>query len=133
MVPMAPSDHRSQPDFATFDKAWLASRRWFRSKARPMRDVTVHDAAALSADAWLLVLSVGFTDGGEALYFVPVTQSAGPAEEPADGAGVWRSLAAMMARGEERIVGTRGEFVLEPTAALGELLPGGAEEADALE
>jgi trehalose synthase-fused probable maltokinase len=133
MVPMAPTDHRRDPDFATFDPAWLAARRWFRSKARPIRDVTVHDAAAVTADAWLLVLSVRFTDGGEALYFVPVTQTAGPPQEPADGAGVWRSLAAMMARGQERIGGRRGEFVLEPTPALGELLPGGAEEADALE
>jgi trehalose synthase-fused probable maltokinase len=132
MVPMAPIDHRRDPDFAIFDAAWLASRRWFRSKARPVREVTVHDAAFLADDAWLLVLSAHFTDGGEAHYFVPVTQTAGSLTEPPDGAGVWRSLAALMARGSQRITGGRGEFVLEPTPALGELLPGGADEADAL-
>jgi trehalose synthase-fused probable maltokinase len=133
MVPMAASDHRLAPDSATFDAAWLTSRRWFRSKARPLREVTVHDAAALADDAWLLVLAAHFVDGGEAHYFVPVTSRGGGQAEPADGAGVWRSMVASMAAGSQRIGGSRGEFVLEPTPALGELLPGGADEADRLD
>ncbi|HYN65078.1 MAG TPA: hypothetical protein VES36_10795 [Candidatus Limnocylindrales bacterium] len=133
MVPMAPNDHRLIPDSLTFDPAWLASRRWFRSKARPLREVTVHDAAPLADDGWLLIVAAHFADGGEAHYFVPVTLAAGRQAEPADGAGVWRSLVALMAGGQQRIHGNRGEFVLEPTPALGELLPGGADEAARLE
>jgi trehalose synthase-fused probable maltokinase len=133
MVPMAPSDLRRNPDSAPFDAAWLASRRWFRSKARPLREVTVHDAASLADDAWLLVLAAHFADGGEERYFVPVTRTAERQAEPADGAGVWRGLVGLMAGGQARIVGGRGEFVLEPTPALGELLPGGADEAGGLD
>jgi maltokinase len=133
MVPMAPSDHRRNPDSATFDAAWLASRRWFRSKARPLREVTVHDAASLAGDVWLLVLAAQFADGGEAHYFVPVTRTADRQVEPADGAGAWRTLVGLMAGGQRRIRGSRGEFMLEPTPALGELLPGGADEADLLD
>jgi trehalose synthase-fused probable maltokinase len=133
MVPMAPTDHRRNPDSATFDAAWLASRRWFRSKARPLREVTVHDVAPLAGDAWLLVLAAQFADGGEARYFVPVTRTADRQAEPADGAGAWRALVGLMAGGQRRIRGRRGEFMLEPTPVLGELLPGGAGEADLLE
>jgi maltokinase len=133
MVPMAPSDLRRNPDSATFDAAWLASRRWFRSKARPLREVTVHDAASMAGDAWLLVLAAHFVDGGEERYFVPMTQTAERQAEPADGAGVWRGLVGSMAGGRQRIAGSRGEFVLEPTPALAELLPGGASEAAALD
>jgi maltokinase len=132
MVPMAPSDHRPKPDTASFDAAWLASRRWFRSKARPLREVTVHDAASLSDEAWLLILAARFVDGGEARYFVPVTRIAGRQAEPADGAGVWRSLVGLMAGGQQEVRGSRGEFVVESTPALGELLPGGLDEADRL-
>jgi hypothetical protein len=132
MVPMAPSDHRRNPDAATLDAAWLASRRWFRSKSRPLRKVTVHDAAPLAGDAWLLVLAAHFADGGEAHYFVPVTRTADRQAEPADGAGAWRALLGLMAGGQRRIRGSRGEFVLESTPALGELLPGGADAAAGL-
>lgn len=133
MAPMAPSDHPRNLDSDTFDASWLASRRWFRSKGRPIREVTVHDAARLAGDAWLLVLAVRFTDGGEARYFVPATRTAGRQTEPADGAGAWRSLVGLMVVGKHRIRGEHGEFVLEPTPALGDLLPGGADEAAGLE
>jgi trehalose synthase-fused probable maltokinase len=133
MEPMAPSDPRPNPGSATFDAAWLASRRWFRSKARPLREVTVHDAAYLAGEAWLLVLAAHFADGGEAHYFVPVTRTADHQAEPADGAGAWRALVGLMAGGQHRLPGNRGEFVLEATPALGDLLPGGAGEADLLD
>src|SRR5215210_6459616 len=123
MAPMAPGDLRRNPDPAPFDAAWLASRRWFRNKARPLREVTVHDAASLADGAWLLVLVAHFADGGQERYFVPVTRTAGRQAEPADDAGVWRGLVGLMAGGRERIGGSRGEFVLEATPALGELLP----------
>jgi trehalose synthase-fused probable maltokinase len=133
MAPMAPSDESRNPDSATFDAAWLASRRWFRSKARSIREVRVHDAARLAGEAWLLVLAVRFTDGGEALYFVPATGSAGRQAEPADGDGAWRSLVGQLADGGQRIRAEHGAFVLEPTPALADLLPGGADEAAGLE
>jgi trehalose synthase-fused probable maltokinase len=132
MVPMAPSDHRRNPDSVTFDTAWLASRRWFRSKARPLREVTVHDAAPVAGDTWLLVLAAQFADGGEAHYFVPVTRTADHQAEPADGAGAWRALVGLMAGGQQRIRGSRGEFMLQATPVLGELLPGGVDEAGGL-
>jgi trehalose synthase-fused probable maltokinase len=132
MVPMAPSDHRRNPDSVTFDTAWLASRRWFRSKARPLREVTVHDVAPVAGDTWLLVLAAHFADGGEAHYFVPVTRTADHQAEPADGAGAWRALVGLMAGGQQRIRGSRGEFMLQATPVLGELLPGGVDEAGGL-
>ncbi|MGH9619686.1 MAG: putative maltokinase [Bryobacteraceae bacterium] len=52
------------PDF-------LAGRRWFRAKARSIRETAVEDV--LEADgAWILLLQVGYTDGGSDRYLAPV-------------------------------------------------------------
>ena len=105
----------------------LTSQRWFRSKGRPIADVTLEDAAALAADpgardAALIVVRVGFSDGGsDELYLLPMLAEAalpGPVpapqpgivmvhdpvygsvlREPSDGDGAWTRLLAGIAAG----------------------------------
>src|ERR687892_514606 len=100
MAPMAPSDK--------LDAAWLASRRWFRSKARKLRSVTVHDQATLPAGGALLILDAAFADGGHEHYTVPAWPAADGFREPGDGDGLWRELVALMADGGRQLEGRQG-------------------------
>ena len=124
MGPMAPSDQ--------LDATWLASRRWFRSKARALRSVTVHDEATLPDGGALLVLDAGFADGGHECYMVPAWPAGAGYREPADGDGLWCEVVAVMADGGRQLEGQQGRFSLEPGPALAGLLPGGRAQADAL-
>ena len=124
MAPMAPNE--------LLHATWLASRRWFRSKSRPLSGVTVHDAVALPKDGELLILAAAFADGGEERYVVPAVAGRDGYREPADGEGLWRAMVAAMADGGMEVSGRHGRFSLEPGPALGELLPGGRAEADGL-
>ncbi len=133
MGPMAPADPRLADPAAAFDVRWLASRRWFRSKARGLESVQVVDAIALSGAARLVILAARHPDGGEDRYLVPaVVDVDGTLREPRDGEGAWSALAAAMAGRTER-VGTAGRFAFHATAALNRLLPSGAAGASALE
>ncbi|HEY8179898.1 MAG TPA: phosphotransferase [Candidatus Limnocylindria bacterium] len=110
--------------------AWLVEQRWFRSRTRPLRAVTVHDSIELPVtDAVLLVLRASFVEGADERYLVPAMASAEPPREAADGDGVWRSLVALMADGPRLLPGRRGGLALEPGPALAALLPGGRAEA----
>lgn len=51
---------------------FLASRRWFRSKARPIREVRVEDVVPFSAANSLHVLDVAYADGGHDTYLLPL-------------------------------------------------------------
>jgi maltose alpha-D-glucosyltransferase/alpha-amylase len=127
---------RAEPpslDPAPFDVAWLASRRWFRSKSRPLGEVAIHDAARLGGDGWLLVMAANFVDGGVARYLVPAVGSPGSWREPPDGAGAWRRLVVRMVDAHPSIETTRGSFTFQATDAMSDLLPGGADEASRLE
>ena len=74
----------------------LASRRWFRSKQRPIAAVTEVDRAPIGPGV-LVVLEVTFDDdGGPERYLAPVVDG----REPADGDGLWAALAEAIARGE---------------------------------
>ncbi len=78
MAPMAPSDQpttaRPAADLAT----WLVAQRWFRSRTRPLRAVTIHDRVELPAgNAAVLVLLASFSDGGEERYLVPAVVAPG--------------------------------------------------------
>ncbi len=85
----------------------LASQRWFRSKQRPIAAVTEVDRAPIGPGA-LVVLEVGFADGGPSeRYLTPMVDG----REPADGEGLWSSLAEAIGR-EERI----GRFVARRAA-----------------
>lgn len=76
----------------------LASRRWFRSKQRPISAITEVDRAPIGP-GHLVVLEVSFADeGGAERYLVP---SVGD-REPADGDGLWVALAEAIRR-DERI------------------------------
>ncbi len=135
MAPMAAGDQPAADVLRPFDAAWLTSRRWFRSRSRPLRAVTVLDAAGLPGDgAQLLVLSASFSDdGGDERYLVPVVASAEVGlREPADGDGVWRSLVALMVDGPRSLTSRFGGFVAEPGPGLPGLLPGGRREAESL-
>ena len=79
----------------------LASRRWFRSKQRTIADVRAIDQAAIGPGA-LVVLEVGFADGGLERYLAPMVDG----REPIDGDGMWGALAKAISR-DERI----GPFV----------------------
>jgi maltose alpha-D-glucosyltransferase/alpha-amylase len=130
---MAPADPRLADRAAAFDAGWLASQRWFRSKARRLESVAVVESVALSGDAQLVILAARHADGGEDRYLVPaVAEPDGTLREPRDGEGAWRGMAAAMADGTALGAGS-GRFAFHADAALGELLPGGASEALELE
>jgi predicted trehalose synthase len=128
MAPMAPSDPLTAP-LELLDPAWLSTRRWFRSKTRPLRAVSVDDAISTELGGEILVLLATFADGGEERYLVPVVADADGPREPADGDGLWRSLMALMADGPHTLTSRRGGLVLEPGPALAQMLPGGRAEA----
>lgn len=50
---------------------FLAGRRWFRSKARTIREADAEDVLATD-QAWILVLRIGYSDGGTERYLLPV-------------------------------------------------------------
>ena len=78
------------------DPADLASRRWFRSKQRPIADVTMVDRASIGPGA-LVVLEVSFADGGgPERYLAPMVDG----HEPADNEGLWSALAEAIGRAE---------------------------------
>ncbi len=77
----------------------LASARWFRAKQRPIASVTEFDAAPIGPGS-LVVLEVGFADGGEPeRYLAPLIDG----REPADGEGLWSALAEAI--GEQSRIG----------------------------
>ena len=85
----------------------LASRRWFRSKQRPIAAITVVDQAPIGPGA-LVVLEVVFADGGPPeRYLAPMVDG----REPSDGEGAWTAMAAAIGR-EQRI----GPFVAHRAA-----------------
>jgi trehalose synthase-fused probable maltokinase len=128
---MAPADAALVERAAAFDAAWLAGRRWFRSKSRPLASTTVEDAVTLvPATTVLVVLRADFADGGSDRYLVPAVaqQPDGTLREPADGDGAWAAIVAAIARSSVAD-GQAGRFAFEPGATLADLLSGGAEEA----
>jgi trehalose synthase-fused probable maltokinase len=126
---MAPADPRLAERAAAFDSEWLASRRWFRSKARQLESVRVEEEVALPGGARLVILLARHADGRTDRYLVPaVAGSDGTLREPADGEGAWSAMAAAMAD-EVEISAPSGSLAFRSTAALGALLPDGAHEA----
>ena len=107
--------------------AWLASRRWFRAKQRPIATVTQFDRASLGPGE-LSVLEVRYADGGiPDHYLVPTVEG----RDPEDDDGAWTAIVGAMADGAE-IQGLRGRFTCSRTDALEELVPSAHEAAAAL-
>ena len=121
---MAPADPRLAERAAAFDAEWLASRRWFRSKARQLESVRVEEEVALpGGDARLVILQARHADGGTDRYLVPaVADPDRTLREPADGEGAWRAMAAAMAD-EVEVSSPSGSLAFRSTTALGALLP----------
>jgi maltose alpha-D-glucosyltransferase/alpha-amylase len=119
---------------SAFDADWLAARRWFRTKARPLAAVAVEDVAPLGVGgSVLIVLRAEHAGGGADRYLVPaVVPEGAAAREPADGDGTWRALVGAIAEGASAAA-EHGHFRFEPTASLGALLPEGATAAGRLE
>jgi trehalose synthase-fused probable maltokinase len=130
---MAPADAALGERAAAFDAAWLAGRRWFRSKSRPLASTTVEDAVALEPrTSVLLVVRADFVDGGSERYLVPaLADPAGTLREPANGDGTWAAIASAIAR-RSAAEGSAGRFTFEPEAALAELLGDGPDVAASL-
>lgn len=129
---------RPEPDLAErasrFDAAWLAERRWFRTKARRLAGVSLQDAARLGESrAWLLILRAEHADGREDRYLVPaVAGEDGQLREPVDGDGAWRALVGSLASGDD-LHGDACHFAMHATEAMDRLLPGGRTEAAGLD
>jgi trehalose synthase-fused probable maltokinase len=106
----------------------LVEQRWFRSKQRPVISIREHDRAALAGEAALVIVEVGYADGGRPdRYVLPLVEG----REPEDGDGAWAAMIAAIAAGAE-LRGRAGTFRCAPTAALAELLPSAMESAAAL-
>lgn len=58
--------------------AYLTARRWFRSKARPIKEVIVEDVVPFSAANRLFVLTVSYEDGGTDNYLLPLSLALSP-------------------------------------------------------
>ncbi len=111
---------------------WLAAQRWFGARDRSIARVSLTDAASLPLersprlDAWLLVVTITFADGGERRYLVPAMGTdGGPLHEPGDGDGAWRAIVGAIIGGDA-LPGEAGSFRCEPLPALEALAPGGA-------
>ncbi len=52
---------------------WLPTRRWYQGKDRTIASVSVVDRSDLPGGLVLLVVGVGYEDGGADRYFLPVT------------------------------------------------------------
>jgi trehalose synthase-fused probable maltokinase len=115
-----------------FSAEWLAAQRWFRSKSRRVAEVTLHDAAPLGSDGWVLVLTATDDAGNEDRYLVPAVADGGHFREPHDGEGVWLRLAVLMADGAE-LRAEHGRFAFSAASALKRLVPGGQQELLALD
>ena len=102
MAPMAPSSPAPPLDLSDL-AAWLVAQRWFRSRTRELREVSVHDSIELSGDPSLLVMRASFVDGGEERYLVPIVAAEEGPREAADGDGVWRTLLALLATGPRTV------------------------------
>jgi len=88
------------------ESRWLRSQRWFRSKHRPIADVTEVDRMPLGAGAALAVVEVAFDDAGPSeCYLVPLADD----REPVDGDGAWRALAELTISGAT-LAGERGRL-----------------------
>jgi trehalose synthase-fused probable maltokinase len=92
------------------DPAWLRSQRWFRSKQRVIDAVGECDRVPLPERGALVVVQVTYLDDGPVeRYLVPIVDG----REPADGDGVWRSLATLITSGAT-LAGDHGAFEATP-------------------
>ena len=106
----------------------LASRRWFRSKHRPIAAVAEHDRVPITPTAALVVLEITYADGGSPdHYLLPTVDD----REPRDGEGAWSGIVAAIAGGAA-LRGRRGSFLCARAPALDELLPSAVASAAVL-
>jgi trehalose synthase-fused probable maltokinase len=120
------------PPTSTFTPEWLARQRWFRAKQRPIDGILEFDRAPLVDNAWLLVVAVRYTDGGEDHYLVPAIDDGVRWREPRDGEGAWRAIVWRMSEGAEIPAGA-GLFRFDATPALDTLVGSPPEAGGPLE
>ncbi len=98
---------------SALDAEWLAAKRWFRAKQRPIATVAQLDSATVGP-AELRVLQVVYADGGPSdRYLVPTVGG----REPTDGEGAWAALVRAIAD-EATLTGSHGRFGCTNTDAL---------------
>jgi trehalose synthase-fused probable maltokinase len=112
-----------------FTPSWLAARRWFRAKQRPIESVTEVDRAQLPGAVDLRVLEVTYTDGVDVdRYLVLAVEG----REPLDGEGAWTALLTLIVDDAE-LRAVHGTFVANRTDAVDELLPSAQQVAGTLD
>ncbi len=96
----APFDPEAIVRLGSVLPAHVATRRWYRAKARTVRELAIEDVVQLGPQQdYLLVLKIGYEEGEPDLYILPV--SATPGGEPAREEAVVNLVAA---NGEEGVL-----------------------------
>lgn len=64
---------------------YITSRRWFRAKARVIRELRIEDVIALSnIDSYVLVTTIEYTDGKPDVYLIPLSMAPADDRQPPD-------------------------------------------------
>jgi trehalose synthase-fused probable maltokinase len=129
--PPSPTDlaERAAAELAAF----LPPRRWFGGKRRSVRQVALEDASGTvpGTDAVLATFRVGYADGGEETYLVPVAPRDGGWADATEQGEFALALVEAIRRGDT-LPGRRGRFRFVPTDAFAPILPEPARAAEAI-
>ncbi|MBV9762578.1 MAG: putative maltokinase [Acidobacteriaceae bacterium] len=132
----APFDPRAISQLEPLLPAFVAARRWFRSKARAIQCIAIDDVVPMPADSCILFLRIEYRDGACDNYLLPVSVSRHQDPEdplariaaPGGAEGILHSALfntafrdALLAgiHREEKFEGRVGDFIALPTSALG--------------
>src|SRR4030095_17055912 len=66
--------------------ALLPRQRWFGDKGRSIAAVSLRDCAAFGDHAWLVLVTVAFTDGADETYAIPLVIDGAHAPDAPGGA-----------------------------------------------
>ena len=61
--------------------ALLPRQRWFGDKGRSIAAVSLRDCATFGDQAWLVLVTVAFSDGGDETYAIPLVIDGADAPE----------------------------------------------------
>lgn len=127
-------------ELAKYLPSYIVNQRWYRAKAKSIKELSVHDALKISERDFMLVVQVRYPDESCALYLLPVSVNSAHVE------GGGAEIIAVLRAGEEQreisaspagkqvrdallraiacgetFQGIRGELMASHTAALGNI------------